>query len=297
MNGHLASPTPRVSVVIPVRDDLPRLLTCLELLERQTYPRDLVEIVVADNGSAEDVATALGSRPGVRVVRETTPGSYVARNTAVAATAGEVLAFTDADCRPHEDWIASGVAALTEPGAADAVGGDIHLVFRDGGEPLTGPELYEAIHDFDQRHYIERFGFAATANLFVPRTVFEKVGAFDARLHSGGDLNFGTRLTAAGYRLGYAGGAVVDHPSRPTWAELRTKSRRVSRGLADLDRSASSPRVLRRAARELRHAAGVWVKVWRAERPTAPAAKMRYAAAYSYVQVVRAGVRLTSLAR
>ena len=289
------SARPRVSVIIPVRDDTPRLLTCLELLRAQSYPADLLEVVVADNGSSDDVAAAVAAHPGVRVVREETPGSYIARNAAVAASTGEVLAFTDADCRPRRDWVEAGVGALRGDDGPDAVGGAISLVFRNGAAPVSGPELYEALHDFDQRRYIERLGFAATANLFVPRTVFDAVGPFDARLKSGGDLNFGNRLGAAGYRLGFAPGATVDHPSRPTWAELGHKAARVSRGLVDLDASSSPRTALGRAGREVRHAIGVWVRVWRADRPTGIVPKLRYAAAYAYVQVIRAGVRVRAL--
>src|SRR5690606_4053426 len=131
------------------------------------------------------------------------------------------------------------------------------------------------------------FSFAATANLFVRADTFRAVGPFDAALKSGGDLDWGTRLGESGRTLVYAPDAVIDHPSRPTWRELTTKSIRVAHGLADLAASLGPRTIVARAVRELRGGLAVWVKVWRTDQPAGRLEKARYAAAYSYVSVLR----------
>src|SRR5262245_61424835 len=94
---------PFVSVIIPVFGDVEPLATCLDHLEHQTYSRACFEVIVADNG-CPDLARAVRGRD-VRVVREPKPGSYAARNAGLAIAAGEIIAFTDADCLPSADWI------------------------------------------------------------------------------------------------------------------------------------------------------------------------------------------------
>lgn len=287
---------PTVSVIVPVHNGVDRLHTCLAALTEQDYPADRVEVLVVDNASTEDVSSALPpGDPRFHVLHEPRRGSYVARNTGAAMATGEVLAFTDADCIPRPDWLTSGVTTLLEEPAPDAVGGAINLVFRHGDRPHTPPEHYESLHGFEQQKYVERFSFAATANLFVRAATFRRVGAFNADLQSGGDLDWGTRLGRAGGRLVYAPATIIDHPSRPTWSELTHKSIRVAHGLADLAADKGRRTVLARAYRELRGGLAVWIKVWRATQPHRPLDKVKYAAAYSYVSVIRTVIRLRRL--
>ncbi|MGL4504066.1 MAG: glycosyltransferase, partial [Planktothrix sp.] len=51
--------TPFVSVIIPVFNDLDRLLVCLQSLENQTYPKKSYEVIVIDNGSAEEIKSVV----------------------------------------------------------------------------------------------------------------------------------------------------------------------------------------------------------------------------------------------
>jgi GT2 family glycosyltransferase len=285
-------PLPTVTVVVPVYEDLDRLRTCLRLLGEQDYPGDL-DVVVADNGSSSDLRPALPPDDArFRLVREERPGSYAARNAGLAVATGDVVAFTDADCRPRPDWLTRAVAALQGPEAPDAVGGRINLVFRDGVGPATGPELYEALHDFDQRSDVADHHFAATANLVVRRAVVDRVGAFDVTLKSGGDLEWGGRLRDAGGRLGYVDGAVVDHPSRASWGELTRKAARVGRGLASLSDGAGLAGDLRFCAGQVRSTVREVVVTVRDGRPPAPVARVRYLAAFSWTRAVWCVVRL-----
>ncbi|ANC32714.1 glycosyltransferase [Isoptericola dokdonensis] len=285
-------PLPTVTVVVPVYEDLDRLRTCLRLLGEQDYPGDL-DVVVADNGSSSDLRPALPPDDArFRLVREERPGSYAARNAGLAVATGDVVAFTDADCRPRPDWLTRAVAALQGPEAPDAVGGRINLVFRDGVGPATGPELYEALHDFDQRSYVENHRYAATANLVVPRPTLDAVGTFDDSLRSGGDLDWGGRLHAAGRRMSYAADAVVDHPSRSSWRELTVKTVRVGDGLASLTAGQSLAADLRYMAQQVWHSLRAAATVrHRDELPTV-STRVRYVSAFTWTRVVWIAVRL-----
>lgn len=220
-----------VSVIIPVFDDAHRIGTCLTALHAQVSPPRF-EIVVVDNGSTDDIAGVVSKFPMARLVQELTPGSYMARNTGVAAAAAHLLAFTDADCRPHADWLLRGVEAATALGPEGVVAGDIEL-FVDGRPPgtgLPGVAAYELATAFRQRYYVETLRFGPTANLFVHRRTFEAVGGFDGSLRSGGDKDFGRRVVAAGRPLVFDARVRVAHPARADVTDLERKVRRVVGG-------------------------------------------------------------------
>jgi len=227
--------TPLISVIIPVHNDTPRLRLCLAALVGQSYPH--YEIIVVDNGSSEPLDALRQDFPQVRFLQEPTPGSYVARNTGVRAALGVYLAFTDSDCIPAWDWLAKGVQHLQQPGV-DIVGGKIDLFFADPHQP-TAVELYESLFAFRVRVYIEKFNYTVTANLFTTKEVFQKVGAFNAALFSGGDREWCNRALASGYALRYADEVRIMHPARRHFSELWHKERRTLGGWRALQKGKS----------------------------------------------------------
>lgn len=234
-----ASPTPvhvpdgavdpaLVSVVVPIKDD-PRLDHCLAALGRQRLPAGWrVEVVVVDNGSRISPADIVSGHPGVRLVHEDQPGSYAARNCGVRASSGAMVAFTDSDCTPHDDWLAQSLAPLQATPDLAAVAGRVELTFP-GDRPSTAAGWWEAVEAFPQQEFVTQ-GFGATANLLVRRSVGDAVGWFDAGAKSGGDVQFGRAVLRLGGRLAYLPEAVVRHPARTTSMEVLTKARRTARG-------------------------------------------------------------------
>ncbi|MGH7023389.1 MAG: glycosyltransferase family 2 protein [Caulobacteraceae bacterium] len=218
-----ATATPLVSVIVPHYNDLAGLALCLADLGRQTFPRERFEIVVADNASPQGeaaVAAVIAGRARLVVVSER--GAGPARNGGVAASRGEVLAFTDSDCRPEPGWLAAGVEALARH---DFVGGRVKVLVEDAAR-MTPAEAFEAVFAFNNEAYVTRKGFTGSGNLFCPRALFETVGGFRTGLSE--DVEWSHRARAAGYSLGYVPGAVVGHPARRSWPDLREKSRKVN---------------------------------------------------------------------
>jgi glycosyltransferase involved in cell wall biosynthesis len=231
----MSSRLPLVSVLVPVWNDAGRLGQCLEALEGQTYPGDLYEVVVVDNDSEEEVGTVVARFKRARLVRETRPGSYAARNAGLADARGQVVAFTDADCLPEPDWIEKGVARLARGGESTIVVGRVEIFPRTPLRP-NAVEQYEVHFALAQREFVRRYSFGATANLFAWRETFARVGPFLAEVKSGGDLEWGRRAVARGYSLEYAEDARVRHPARATLSQLYSKIVRVAGGLHDLRR-------------------------------------------------------------
>nr|WP_269205198.1 glycosyltransferase [Motilibacter aurantiacus] len=233
----------RVSVVVPVYDQWEHLAACLRALEEQTLDASCFEVLVVDNGSSTPrPATMPGERLQLRWLSEARPGSYAARNAGLRAARADVLAFTDADCRPVPGWLEEGLLALEGTPPVDLVGGSIALFAAAAGR-LSPVEAYELVKAFPQERYVDQLRFAATANLFARRSVFASVGEFEERLRSGGDREFGQRAAAAGHSWRYAPAAAVRHPARRTFGELGAKLARVVAGSRDARELAGRPLV------------------------------------------------------
>ncbi len=226
------SSIPFVSVIIPVYNDAIRLEKCLKALEAQRYASDRYEVVVVDNGSSEPMQPTISKFKHAVAAYEAQPGSYAARNKGIELAKADVLAFTDGDCIPHEDWLANGVQTLAQNAGCGLVGGRIDIFFADEKRP-TAVELFDALWGFPQEEYISIDQYAVTANLITRRDVFEKVGLFNSRLKSGGDREWGERVVAAGYKVVYGDDVCVGHPARRTLSELARKIVRVSGGRFD----------------------------------------------------------------
>ncbi|MDJ0588426.1 MAG: glycosyltransferase family 2 protein [Pleurocapsa sp. MO_226.B13] len=225
---------PLVSVIIPVYNDGKRLRLCLQALKQQTYAQDRYEVIVIDNGSeATEKIKDIVHSEGAIALYEEIPGSYVARNKGLTVAKGEAIAFTDADCIPAPDWIAKGVAHLQRVPNCGFVGGEIEIFWRDRDRPST-VELYESILAFRQQDCIEKHHYSVTANLFTWKQVIERVGVFNSRLKSNGDIEWGNRVYAQGYRQIYAKDVLVKHPALYSFQQLRKKVIRYAGG--DYDR-------------------------------------------------------------
>jgi GT2 family glycosyltransferase len=217
--------TPAATVIVPVHNGGPSLSRVLDTLHAQEFDRSF-EVVVVDNASTDATTRIAMEHPlHPRVVFEARRGSYAARNAGVEVATGEVLAFTDVDCLPEPAWLAAGVAGIED--GADLVGGD---VVQQLGEKPTRWERFDARHYLNQRRYVEKMRFAATANLFVRREVIEQAGRFDAALLSSGDLEFCYRAQRNGYRLAFQPEAVVQHAPRRTIRQLWSLHTRLAAG-------------------------------------------------------------------
>jgi glycosyltransferase involved in cell wall biosynthesis len=206
------------SVIVPVRNGGHDVRELLETLAAQTLRRDRFEVVVGDDGSTDGTCDGLDREDGlVRVVPGPPLNSYAARNRAVRASRAPVLAFCDADCRPEPEWLERGLAALER---ADLVAGRIRFALPERRTVWT---LLDIDGSKDHERQV-RNGTAETANLFVRRELWERVGGFDDSLPEHGDFDFVSRCVAGGARLVYDAEAVVWHP-------VRTRARPFLRAL------------------------------------------------------------------
>lgn len=229
----------RVSVVVPIYNgaaDLDDLLNCLRL---QTYPANQVEYLLVDNGSTDQTAhqlqawasrfsAATGEPLTLQILSEShIQSSYAARNRGIHAAGGEILAFTDADCRPHPDWLAHLVKPFASPEIAIVAGEVLALPgntllerYADRHEILS--QKYTLAHPF--------YPYGQTANLAIRRQALEQVGLFRPYLTTGGDADLCWRIQQQQVgEIAFAEQAIVRHRHRSTLAALRSQWQRYGR--------------------------------------------------------------------
>lgn len=184
----------RVSIIVPVHNTAAFLNHCVESLLAQDFPADQFEILMVDNNSTDGSGDLLRAMKGVRVLSESRPGSYCARNRGLRAARGEVIAFTDSDCFTDRGWLRAACRALENPAAQIVLGQ--RRPARDEGV-LRLISSYEVKKDEtvlssnDERLY---FGF--TNNMAVRRSTLEKHGPFVERPR-GADTIFVRRVVSA----------------------------------------------------------------------------------------------------
>ncbi len=221
------SPSIDASVIVPTFRDWEGLQGCLDALAAQTFDPERFEILVASNNPTDEVPANLRLPRNARVVWQPKPGSYAARNAALAEARGEVLFFTDSDCRSDPDWIAAGLRRLAADPAVSRIAG--RVVITSAADRWAPAEIYDRIFGLQQERYAG-LGYAATANLVARRVVFDAIGAFDESLFSSGDKEWNTRATAAGERIIFADEVRVRHQARGSYAEHARKRARVVGG-------------------------------------------------------------------
>ncbi len=96
-----------VTVVIPYYETLEALKLTLAGLERQTYPRELFNVVIVDDGSTTPLVVGEETPLSLQVVHQENQGfgAARARNNGAQVASGEILVFLDCDMVPEADWL------------------------------------------------------------------------------------------------------------------------------------------------------------------------------------------------
>ena len=232
----LASFRPRrpVSVVVPYYEAPEALGLTLAALEGQTYPRELFEVVVVDDGSRTPLPASLATTLDARVVHQEDRGfgANRARNTGARAARHDILVFLDCDMMPEAEWLAAharwhhvvsdaltlGSRAHVEVDGIDAAAvrgrkGTLAELFM--GRPVTRPEWVERImRRTDELTSIRpRDSGVVPGNVGVSRGFFEEVGAYDEELFT----EWGGEDTELGWRAFNLGGLLVPAREALCW--------------------------------------------------------------------------------
>jgi GT2 family glycosyltransferase len=223
-DGRLALPRhdqPVVSVVIPTYKQAHYTFCCLESLAscEASLP---FEVIIVDNASTDDTRRLLARVDHLVVhVNERNVGFGEACNTGAAAARGEYLCFLNNDTLVTPGWLTSLVETVRRDPTCGAVGGKLiypdgtlqeagSIVWADGsgvaygrGDDPTKPE-YEYVREVDH---------CSAACFLIPRTLFQRIGGYDARYRPAyyEDTDLCLAIRDAGYRILFQPLASVIH--------------------------------------------------------------------------------------
>jgi glycosyltransferase involved in cell wall biosynthesis len=203
---------PKVSVVICAYNAETTMEACLASLRNLKYPA--FEVIVVDDGSTDRTGKIADSYEGFHVIHQENKGLSAARNVGIAASLGEIVAFTDSDCVVDPDWLHYLVATFLSTGLP-AVGGpnlpppEDSVVAACVAASPGGP-LHVLLDDVEAEHI-------PGCNMAFRREVLEEIGGFDPIYRSAGDdVDVCWRLQDRGYRIGFSPAAMVWHFRRNT---------------------------------------------------------------------------------
>jgi glycosyltransferase AglE len=225
---------PKISVVVPVYNAKKDIKELTRLLSEQNYPNNY-EVIFVDNNSTDNTYQVIKkfinenkdkTKAKLKLLeQDKIQSSYATRNKGVKDSRYNILAFTDSDCLPKKGWLKEGISKMIET-EADLVGGNVEFTFKNKNNPA---EILDSITNMQNKRNINERGVAKTANLFVKKDVFKKIGLFPDNFTSGGDVLFTKKATDSGFKIAYAPKAIVSHPTR-TLRPLLKKQKRVGRG-------------------------------------------------------------------
>lgn len=204
---------PKVSVVVASYNGERTLKACLDSLQQLNYPD--YEVILVDDGSTDATPRIALSYPTLRYFRhEKNLGLSMARNTGIAAATGDIIAFTDSDCRPDEDWLYHLVGALMNSefagmGGPNLLPPDDSLVAAAVMVSPGGP-AHVMLTDRQAEHI-------PGCNMAFYKWALAEVGGFDPIFRQAGDdVDICWRLQQAGYKIGFSPAAFVWHYRRST---------------------------------------------------------------------------------
>jgi glycosyltransferase involved in cell wall biosynthesis len=189
-----------ITAIVCAYNEARYLPACLFSLLTQTRPPD--EILVINNASTDETAARAARVPGVRVIDEPDKGLVIARETARRHAKGDVLVYTDADCRAPIFWLERLERRFLRDQALVAVTGPYRFYDWDWTgrilirlyDVAVAPPTHFLVHD--------ALGLGAVlygGNFAVRRSALEQIGGFDRRIEfHGEDTNLGRRLTPVG---------------------------------------------------------------------------------------------------
>jgi glycosyltransferase involved in cell wall biosynthesis len=199
------STLPLVSVVIPMRNERQFIETCLDGFDKQTWPKESLEVLVVDGGSTDgskQIVSELAARlPWLRTIDNPDGRASAAFNRGIDAATGEVICLFSSHGVPASNYIERSVKALEDTGAA-GVGGRIEHTGTDPSSEAIGLAMTSQFGMASQF----RFANVATEIDTIGHPAYRReallsVGSFDESLERNSDYELNWRLRARGERL------------------------------------------------------------------------------------------------
>ncbi len=223
---------PAVSVIIAAYNEEQGIASKLENVLSLDYPSDLLEVIVASDGSDDSTATIVSDFElrGVRFLNLPRRGKLFALDDAVKEAHGQVLVFSDANTLFHPQAIRHLVRNFADPRVGGVCGNQQHISLESGDNSSKGEQLYWA-YDKWLKNMENRTGSIVSADgaiYAIRRELYRMPGRTDVT----DDFAISTAIIEQGYRLVFESDALAhEQTSATAHNEFSRKVRIMNRGL------------------------------------------------------------------
>jgi cellulose synthase/poly-beta-1,6-N-acetylglucosamine synthase-like glycosyltransferase len=216
-------PSPRVTVVVAAYDEEDVIARKVENVLALDYPRELLQLVVASDGST-DATVERAEAAGADLVLDLPRGGKVrAQDQAVESATGEIVVFSDANALLEPDALRHLVARFEDDPRLGYLCGQVRFTTEDG----TNQEGLYWRYEMAIRELESRVGDVTAGNGALYATRRESYLVVDPRM--GHDLSFPFNMVKRGWRAKYEPRALANEKTTPSnESEFRRKRRMMS---------------------------------------------------------------------
>lgn len=190
---------PSVTIIIPAYNEEEHILETINSVKKLFYPKDLIEIIVVDDGSTDKTAE-IASHTGVIVLEKENAGKANAINLGIEKANGEIIACVDADSYPKDNALIRMMHHFNDPKVAAVTSA---ILVKDPKNFLQRLQEVEYILIAWGRKLLEYLHsvYVTPGPLSLYRKdILQKVGCFNQNVLTE-DIEIAWRLQKKGYKI------------------------------------------------------------------------------------------------
>jgi len=202
----------RISVIVPAYNAGKTIGQALSAITNQSYPAELYEIIVVDDGSTDDTVEEIKKFP-VKYIWQKNSGPATARNRGVSDATGEIILFTDSDCVPNIEWIREMTKPFEDPKVMAVKG-----AYRTNQKSIVARfSQIEFEERFEMLKKSESIDMVDTYSAGFRKGIFLKMGGFDTSfpVANNEDTELSYRMSRLGLKMVFNPDAIVYHLNHP----------------------------------------------------------------------------------
>ena len=228
---------PFVTIAMPAYNEEKYIEACIRSVQAQDYPRDRMEVLVADGRSTDETRAILAdlalADPRIRVIDNPDRLQAAGLNRLAREARGDVIVRMDVHCEYAPTYVRKCVETLERTGA-DNVGGAQRAKARSGFQRALCAALTSrlgvgnaAYRDADQEGFVDTVFLGA-----FRRQVFEKIGLYDPNAITNEDAELNQRLLDSGGKIYLSREIEVHYYPRDSFKTLAKQYFKYGRGRA-----------------------------------------------------------------
>ena len=212
----------KLSIIICTYNRANLLPYSLKSMADQDADRSDFEVIVVNNNSTDRTLPLCGEfeqeNPGLnfRHIMERRQGLSIARNTGIAGSKGDIIAFIDDDATAEKDFARNIITDFEQFPDYETMGGKVLPVYPDSTEPVWMSKYIEGVvskvdygnnfSDFYRKKY------PVGCNMIFRRSLFDEIGVLNEDLKFRSDDKFiFLKVRNQNKRILYAPNIIVHH--------------------------------------------------------------------------------------